>query len=79
MKESSALILLLAGLTSQVSVIQRSTRNVRSEIRTNDIKPTLNVPGYEIIVPSAHINLKSTLFKSGFQSLQDLTFVEDAL
>ena len=79
MKESSALILLLAGLTSQVSIIQRSTGNVRSEIRRNGIKPTLDMLGYEIIVPSAHINLKSTLFKSGFQSLQDLTFVEDAL
>ena len=79
MKEASALILLLAGLTSQVSIIQRSTRNVRSEIRRNDIKPTLDMLGYEIIVPSAHINLQSTLFKSGFQSLQDLTFVEDAM
>ena len=48
-------------------------------MRTNYIKPTLDMPGYEIFVPSAHINLKSTLFKSGFQSLQDLTFLEDAM
>ena len=77
MKESSALILLLAGLTSQVSIIQRSTR--RSEMRTNYIKPTLDMPGYEIFVSSAHINLNRTLFQSGFQSLQDLIFLEDAM